>query len=169
MGLPYLTDDKDPMTEQYYATLGDAYYKTNDFKKSFETYDKALILNPKNAYVLNNYSYYLSIRDSKLEFAEKLSKITINAEPDNSTYLDTYAWILYKLERYQDALFYIKKAYEYGGYQNAVIVDHYGDILLKTKNIKEAIKMWELSKKMGNTDSELTNKIELYKQTQHEE
>lgn len=167
-GLPLIENNKE-LEVNYYIYLGESYQAIKNYTQSEYYFEKALEIKPNEVFVLNNYSYYLSIRDSKLEFAEKLSKITINAEPDNSTYLDTYAWILYKLERYQDALFYIKKAYEYGGFQNAVIVDHYGDILLKTKNITEAIKMWELSKKMGNTDSELTNKIELYKQTQHEE
>ncbi len=167
-GLPLIKDNRE-LEVNYYIYLGEAYQAIRNYPQSEYYFEKALEMKPDEVFVLNNYSYYLSLRDSKLELAEKLSKITINAEPDNSTYLDTYAWILYKLERYQDALFYIKKAYEYGGYQNAVIVDHYGDILLKTQNPKEAIKMWELSKKLGNTDSELTKKIELYKQNQHEE
>ncbi|MGE0089856.1 MAG: tetratricopeptide repeat protein [Bacteroidales bacterium] len=167
-GLPLVKDNKE-LEVNYYIYLGESYQAIKNYPQSEYYFEKALEMKPDEAYVLNNYSYYLSVRDSKLELAEKLSKITINAEPDNSTYLDTYAWILYKLERYQDALFYIKKAYEYGGYQNAVIVDHYGDILLKNQNSEEAIKMWELSKKLGNTSSEITKKIELYKQNQHED
>jgi tetratricopeptide (TPR) repeat protein len=167
-GLPLIKNNRE-LEVNYYIYLGESYQTIKNYPQSEYYFEKALEMKPDEVFVLNNYSYYLSIRDSKLEYAEKLSGITINAEPDNSTYLDTYAWILYKLERYQDALFYIKKAYEYGGYQNAVIVEHYGDILLKTQNKEEAIKMWELSKNLGNKNIELTNKIELYKQIQHED
>ena len=146
----------------FYIYLGEAYQAIKNYIQSEYYFEKALEMKPDDIYVLNNYSYYLSLRDEKLEYAEKLSKRTINTEPDNSTYLDTYAWILYKLERYADALFYIRKAYDYGGFQNKVIVEHYGDILLKENNIQEAVRMWKLSLKLGNSDSELINKIEKY-------
>ena len=111
-------------------------------------------------YVINNYSYYLSLREEKLEYAESLSKKTIIIEPNNSTYLDTYAWILFKLEKYQDALFYIKRAFEHGGAQSEVIVEHYGDIQFMVGNAETALELWKLSNEMGNNNKELIKKIE---------
>ena len=114
-------------------------------------------------YVLNNYSYYLSLRDEKLDYAEQLSKKTILAEPNNSTYLDTYAWILYKQKKYAEALIYIKRAYLNGGDKNDVIVEHYGDIQYKNGNLDEAVQLWEKSKELGNKSEQLQIKIDTRK------
>lgn len=144
----------------FYTNLGEAYHENGDYKKSDYYFDIVLKTDPDNLYVINNYSYYLSLREEKLEYAESISKKTIVAEPENNTYLDTYAWILYKLERYQDALIYIKKAIELGGIDSDVVVEHYGDILYRTGNKDKAYEIWELSKEMGNTSEELVKKIE---------
>jgi tetratricopeptide (TPR) repeat protein len=114
---------------------------------------------PDNLYVINNYSYYLSLREEKLEYAESISKKTILAEPNNSTYLDTYAWILFKLKRYQDALYYIKRAFENGGAESQVIVEHYGDIQFMVGNAEAALELWKLSNEMGNNSESLLKKI----------
>lgn len=163
-----LVKDNRELEINFNIYLGEAYQAIKNYVQSEFHFEKALEMKPDDVYVLNNYSYYLSLRNEKLEYAEKLSKITVNAEPDNPTYLDTYAWILFKLDRYKEALLYIKKAYDFGGFQNQVIVEHFGDILLKSNNKEEAIKMWELSKKLGNSSSELILKIEKYKQTTNE-
>lgn len=159
LGLPYLTDDKDPMTEQYYATLGDAYYKTNDFKKSFETYDKALILNPKNAYVLNNYSYYLSLRNEELAKALTMAKKAVQIDPNNVSYLDTYAWALYKNKDFAMAKIVIEQAIANGAKSSAVIIEHYGDILYKLNEKDKAVDMWEKAKSIGKGSDLLDKKI----------
>jgi Tfp pilus assembly protein PilF len=77
--------------------------------------------NPDNIPVLNNYAYYLSLEQTDLDKAEEMSYRTIKAEPNNATYLDTYAWILFQLGQYNDALFYIRQAID--------------NIDIKTKNI----------------------------------
>ena len=73
-------------------------------------FDNILKEDPENVMVLNNYAYYLSEDNENLDKAEKMSKITITKEPENSTYLDTYAWILFRLKSYDKALEYITKA-----------------------------------------------------------
>ena len=102
----------------------------------------------------------MSLREEKLEFAEGISKKTVEVEPYNSTYLDTYAWILFKLERYNDALLYIKRAYDNGGNQSQVIVEHYGDIQFIVGEVNAAIELWQMSKDMGNNNESLIRKIE---------
>ena len=144
----------------FYTNLGEAYHNNNEFKQSDYYFDLVLQKEPDNLYVINNYSYYLSLREEKLEYAESISKKTIEAEPKNSTFLDTYAWILYKLEKYQDALYYIKIAIENGGLESNVIVEHYGDIEFKMGNKERAIELWKLSKEMGNLSKALIIKIE---------
>jgi tetratricopeptide (TPR) repeat protein len=60
--------------------------------------------------VKNNLAWHLCISGGDLVLAEELSRATIMAEPSNPVFLDTYAWILYHLGKYQDALFYIQRA-----------------------------------------------------------
>lgn len=155
------TIENNPELElDFYTNLGDAYYNNGDYKQSDYYFDLVLKREPNNLYVINNYSYYLSLREEKLEYAESISRKTIEAEPDNSTYLDTYAWILFKLERYQDALYYITKAIENGGVDSEVVVEHYGDINYRVGNKEKAIELWKLAKEMGNTSKDLKQKIE---------
>jgi len=153
-------DNNQDLEMDFYTNLGDAYNNTQEYKQSDYYFELVLKKDPDNLYIINNYSYYLSLREEKLEYAESISRKTIEAEPNNSTYLDTYAWILYKLERYQDALFYIKKAFENGGVDSKVIVEHYGDVLFKVGNIDAAVEIWKLSVEMGNDSKELKEKIE---------
>lgn len=150
----------DEIKIDFYTNLGEAYHDNEEYEKSDYYFDLVLKEQPDNLYIRNNYAYYLSLREEKLEYAESLSKVTIQKEPNNSTYLDTYAWILFKLERYQDALFYIKRAFERGGAESYVIVEHYGDILYKVGNVDAAVELWKLSKELGNKSKQLVEKIE---------
>ncbi|MFC2152865.1 tetratricopeptide repeat protein [Bacteroidota bacterium] len=154
-----IVQNNEELELDFYTNLGEAYYKNKDYRQSDYYFEKVLKKEPNNLYVINNYSYYLSLREEKLEYAESISKRTIEAEPNNSTYLDTYAWILFKLKRYQDALLFIKKAYENGGLKSQVIVEHYGDIQFKVGNTEEAVELWKLSGELGNNSEKILKKI----------
>ena len=78
---------------------------------------------------MNNYAYYLSLLNLKLELAEKMSGTVIQNNPDNATYLDTYAWVLFKKKDYRLAKFYIESAINNDKESSAVLIEHYGDIL----------------------------------------
>jgi len=158
-GLKTAPNDSELLVD-FYTYLGEAYYEINDYNKSDYYFEQVLKKEPDNLYVINNYSYYLSLREEKLEYAESISKKTVIAEPNNATYLDTYAWILFKLERYHDALFYIEQAVESGGVDSEVVIEHYGDILFMTGDKASALEFWLLSESMGNTSEELKSKIE---------
>lgn len=93
-----------------YILLGDLYTSQKDYDNAFEQYEKALMIDPQNIYVLNNYAYTLSISGGDLRKAEKMSQITIEKEPDNAMYLDTYAWILHLQNQDSLAKYYIQKA-----------------------------------------------------------
>ena len=154
-----LVDKNKLLQIDFFIYLGEAYQEVGNYKNSDYYFQEVLKEQPDNYYVINNYSYYLSLRNENLEYAETISKKTVLSEPTNSTYLDTYAWILYKLSRYDDALIYIKKAIEFGGLQNKVIVEHFGDILYKTNNTDSAVEMWKLAKNLGNNSINLEQKI----------
>ena len=78
--------------------------------------------------VLNNYSYYLAERGAKLKKAKEWSEETIRNNPENATFLDTYAWVLFKLKEYEEAEKYILIAMEKGGANDPEVNEHAGDI-----------------------------------------
>lgn len=117
-------------TAKAYSTMGDIFHEyKNDEKSCFEMYERALKADPRYVPVLNNYAYYLSLKGTKLRKALKMSAITIEEEPDNATYLDTYGWILHLLGKNKEAKPYFKHALIYGGRDSKVILEHYAEVL----------------------------------------
>ena len=154
-GLNYVVNNR-PLKAEFYNYLGDAYHFFGNDKKSDECYEKSLDLIPDNVVVLNNYSYYLSLREKDLEKAERMSKQCVDLSPRQSTYQDTYGWVLYKLKRFNEAKEWLQKAVEGGG-KSPIIIEHYGDVLYQLNQKKEALEYWKKAKNIGG-DSELLNK-----------
>ena len=154
-GLNYVVNNR-PLKAEFYNYLGDSYHFLGNDKKSDECYEKSLNLIPDNIVVLNNYSYYLSLREKDLEKAERMSKRCVELSPNQSTYQDTYGWVLYKLKRFNEAEEWLKKAVE-GDDKSPVILEHYGDVLYQLNHKKEALECWRKAKNTGG-DSELLNK-----------
>lgn len=140
------------------SMLGDAYNGTKEYPKSDQAFEASLAHDPNNVFVLNNYSYYLSLRKEHLEKAEKMSAQTIRDHPDNPTYLDTYAWVLYAREKYREARKVMEHALELPGV-SFVHYDHYGDILFQLGDIDGAVKQWEKARSMTNDHGEIDKKI----------
>ncbi|MCC6252518.1 MAG: tetratricopeptide repeat protein [Bacteroidia bacterium] len=151
--------DNKTLSAQFYANLGDAYYRTKQMAESDQAYEEALKINPNDTYVLNNYAYYLSLRKENLEKAEEMSKKSNEIDRDNSSYNDTYGWILYTMGKYDEAREWIAKAIENGAQSNAVILEHMGDIMFKLNKIDEAMEYWGKAQKSGNGSSLLDRKI----------
>ncbi|MBL4669131.1 MAG: tetratricopeptide repeat protein [Flavobacteriales bacterium] len=139
-----------PLLAQFYANLGDANHGLKQYEASDKAYENALKIEPKNIYVLNNYGYYLSLREENLDRAEELSALCNEIEPDQSNYQDTYAWILYKQGKFVQAKEWLEKALENGGASNAVILEHLGDTHAKLQNITKALEFWKKAKKMND-------------------
>ena len=154
-GLNYVVNNK-PLKAEFYNYLGDSYHFFGNDKKSDECYEKSLDLIPDNVVVLNNYSYYLSLREKDLEKAERMSRRCVELSPNQSTYQDTYGWVLYKLKRFNEAEEWLKKAVE-GDSKSPVIIEHYGDVLYQLNHKREALEYWKKAKNTGG-ESELLNK-----------
>ncbi len=151
--------DNKPLLGQFYANIGDAYYRTKEMELSDQAYEEALKINPNDTYVLNNYAYYLSLRNVKLDRAEEMSKKSNEIERDNASYNDTYAWILYGLGKYEEAKLWLEKAISNGAANNAVILEHLGDVQYKLNNADIALDYWIKAKKAGTGSDHLEKKI----------
>jgi tetratricopeptide (TPR) repeat protein len=147
------------LIEKFYTYLGEAYFKTNSLKECYESFDYVLKLDPQDTYVLNNYSYYLSLKNHDLDYAEKMAKKLNEISPGNSSYQDTYSWVLFKQKKYNEAKLWSEKSINNGGANNATIIEHYGDILFKNNEISKAIENWERAKLLGGKSEILDKKI----------
>lgn len=132
-------------------------------KRCYEAYDKALELWSDNVMVLNNYAYFLSEQGSELERAERMSARAIAIEQNNSTYLDTYAWILYRLGRLDEARTYMRQALSLDRTGSAELPLHYGDILFALGENFMAETYWRKALEAGATSSRIEKRIELTK------
>lgn len=154
-----LISDRPEMIPFIHAQLGDAYNGLGDNSKSDAAYELALKENPENDHVLNNYSYFLSLRREKMDLALKMSEKLVSLHKDNPTYLDTYAWVLYIMKDYKKAKVFLEKAMTDSAGVSGTIVEHYGDVLFKLGERENAVAQWKKAKKLGETTELLDKKI----------
>lgn len=143
------------------SLLADAYYQTRNYEKSFQTFGRLLLLDSENKYVINNYAYYLSLQKTDLDEAEKMIRELCKKEPDNPTFLDTFAWVLFQKGEYKEAETLLKRAMQNGGWSDAAVLEHYGDVLFKIGRLDAALEYWQKAKaQQEDVEPILEQKIE---------
>ena len=163
-GVGQIKPDSNPdIVSDFYAIMGDILHEKGRNNEAFEAYDSCLQWKADNVAALNNYAYYLSEENKDLTKAEQMSYKTIKAEPNNSTYLDTYAWILFQQKRYEEARIYIEQAIRNDSTLSNVVKEHAGDIYAMTGDIGKALDFWQQALKAGNDSATLRKKIQLKK------
>ena len=157
-GITYVDRNNVRLLSDFYGQIGDLYFHMEKKDSAYISYDKALKYNPSNIGVLNNYSYYLSLDKKDLDKAEKMSSLTVKAEPDNPTYLDTYGWVLFQRGIYSMAKIYLGKAVEYTKGKNeelsSEVLEHYGDVLYMTDEKEKALEYWIKAKEQEEKEEE---------------
>jgi tetratricopeptide (TPR) repeat protein len=154
-----LVSDNDKLLETFYSSLGDTYNSLKMYKESFAAYENALKIDPDDSLVLNNYAYNLALTGQNLEKAAQMAKKAVQLDPYNQNDLDTYAWVLYKQKKYEEALEWEKKAIDNGGDTSGVVMEHYGDILYKLGKHKEAMEQWKKASKLKDHSKLLEKKL----------
>lgn len=143
-GISHIGEESDTeLCTSLYSMLGDLYVEDKRNEKGYACYDSALVYNPSQVSVLNNYAYNLSLDNRDLDRAEQMSRVTIDKEPENSTYLDTYAWILFMKGRYDEARRYAEQALRNDTTNSWVLHDHAGDILFLCGEKEAAVEQWK--------------------------
>ena len=176
-GTSVLTKETKPkVAGDIFSVLGDVLQKEGRTNEAYAAYDSCLIHDPDNVLCLNNYAYFLSLDQKDLKKAEKMSYRAITAEANNGTYIDTYAWILYQQQRYEEARIYIEQAIkcEENSAKDSTmaadstdiagdILEHAGDIYIKLNRQSDALRMWNRALKAGVDDeATLRKKIKKY-------
>lgn len=142
-----------------FGVLGDIYYQQGKELEAFAAYDSSLVYMEDNIMCLNNYAYYLSLKGEQLDRAEEMSYRTIRQEPENITYLDTYAWILFMKKDYAHARTYMDKVVNPEKTDEELLADeklmgnlieHAGDIYAHLDEPETALRFWKLAKQKGD-------------------
>lgn len=155
-----------------YEILGELYHEQGRVSEAFAAYDSCLVYKDDNAACLNNYAYYLSLRNERLDEAERMAYRATKLEPLNKTYLDTYAWVLFMQENYVMAKFYIDRVISPSQSDSTLLADadlhadvleHAGDIYALSDNDELALRYWSLARQKGSDSALLGKKIKLKK------
>ncbi|MDE7410930.1 MAG: tetratricopeptide repeat protein [Paramuribaculum sp.] len=136
---------------------GDIYNAMDSVALASEAYENALVLDPDNALVLNNYAYSLACASENLEKALSMIERSLRIKPKDSNSLDTYAWVLFRLQRYADAKEAIDQVLEYDSEPNPEVLEHAGDIYFMAGYPEDALEFWGKSLKQ-NPDNKLLEK-----------
>ena len=149
------------MVSDFYAIIGDVAHQKGENNDAYAAYERALEYYPDNVGVLNNYAYYLSLERRDLDKAEEMSYRTVKAEPNNATYLDTYAWILFEKGNYAQARIYIDEVLKWAKPDelSADVLEHCGDIHAVTEDIEGAVGYWKQAMEKGSESKLLKRKI----------
>lgn len=139
--------------------LGDTYHYLKKKEKAYEAYEKVLAQSPDNEHILNNYAYFLSLDKNQLDKAKSMSEKLVKKFPTNATYLDTHAWVLFQLQDYENARLYMEQALESQKDPSGIMYEHYGDILYKLGDKKEALDYWKKAEGSEEASELLTKKI----------
>ncbi|TPG64543.1 tetratricopeptide repeat protein [Hymenobacter nivis] len=151
-----LATDTPELLAQFDSQLGDAYHALKNYEKSDAAYDASLAIDPSNWAVLNNYSYYLSLRGQKLDKAKEMAGRVVKEFPTSDTYLDTYAWVLYKQKDYAGARTALETALKTT--KDASVIEHYGDVLYQLGEKEPALAAWQRARKAGGGASEFLDR-----------
>ncbi len=172
-GISVIGEQSDPeIVSDFYAVMGDIMHQKGREQEAYAAYDSCLQWKEDNIGCLNNYAYYLSESGEQLDKAEKMSYRAIKAEPKNATYLDTYAWILFKQKRYNEARIYIDQTLQCDSDSSAILLEHAGDIYYFAGDKEKAVALWQqaLERSVGGTAfgtedrrAVLTRKVKLKK------
>jgi tetratricopeptide (TPR) repeat protein len=146
---------------QVLSMLGDLKYRTKDFEESYRYLEEALEIDPEDIMLLNNYAYFLAENDRELPKALKMSEKTIAKEGGNATYLDTYAWVLYKSGKYKEAYKVMLKIFDTSKKNDPEIQEHMGYILMKLSRCDEAVEYWKMALNSDSSKEYLKKEIEL--------
>jgi len=154
-----LDGDDNNLKAMIFALQAEVLIDQEKLKEADVAFDKSISLSPNNYLTLSNYAYYLALRNQNLSKAETLAAKAVAGLPKNASVLDTYAMVLFKLGKYDEALNWISKALQNNEASNPVYLEHYGDILFLKGEKENAVVQWQKAKQAGNDSEKLNKKI----------
>jgi predicted Zn-dependent protease len=155
-----LSGSQDELVAQVLSMQADIYYRKKEFAKSFETFREILKKNPEDMIVLNNYAYFLAEQNQDLKEAERMIRIVIEKEKSNGTYLDTYAWVLFKRGKFKEASKVMEELMAKDKNEDSEWFEHYGFMMKALKRCDIAVDYWKRAVQVDSTKDYLKKEIE---------
>ena len=140
-----LAGNNDQMKVQVISMMGDLKFRMKDYEASYSYYEQALKISPEDPLILNNYAYFLAEGNRDLKKALKMAEMVMATEGDNPTYIDTYAWVLYKMGKYREAQKEMLRIFEIGAEKDPELLEHMGYIKKALGKCDEAVVYWKES------------------------
>jgi len=144
---------------EFYRGLGDAYNGVKNYEQSDLYFEKVLEKEPKNLYVLNNYSYYLAVRKQNLDKAKQMIETALMEDPMDPTFLDTYGWVLFQSKKYPQAVETLEKAVKQNQEKSGLILEHLGDAYFMNNQKAKAINYWKKAQSKSDHSELLSEKL----------
>lgn len=165
-GTAEINDQSNPdIVSDLYSMIGEIYHNKGMNKEAYAAFDSCLQAKPDNYSTLNNYAYFLSLDGKELDKAEQMSAKAVAADPKNSTYLDTYAWVLYKIGKYADAKIYIDQTLKFStdSTTDSTLYEHAADIYAQLGDYAAAADFCQQAMDHGGDKKALEKKARLYR------
>jgi tetratricopeptide (TPR) repeat protein len=150
--------EADPRNINALFNLGAACERDGRIADAEKAFERLLSIQPDHAQALNYLGFMWADKGIKLDQAEKMIGQALKAEPENGAYLDSYAWVLYKKEKFKEALKYQEKAMKLSS-EDAVLYDHLGDIRAALKDFAAAKENWRKALELDPLNNTIKQKL----------
>ncbi|MBN1760452.1 MAG: tetratricopeptide repeat protein [Chitinispirillaceae bacterium] len=131
--------------------LGSALERNKEIDRAVKAFRKVLVLRPDDPATLNYLGYMWAEQGKHLDTAKAYLERALEQEPNNGAFLDSYAWVYFRLGEFDSAFVYLQKAIE-RIYDDPVLYDHLGDILVERKDLNGAVDAYHTSLELGSED-----------------
>jgi len=96
---------------------------------------------PDNVNALNALGYLLADNNLQLDEAHKLLTRALALSPDNPAILDSMGWLLYRMNKNDEAILRLKKSFALD--PNDEVAAHLGEVLWRIGQQEEAVAIWQ--------------------------
>jgi Flp pilus assembly protein TadD len=142
-----------PDSADIFFSLGAVEDRLGDKEGCVRNMRKAVGLDPNFADALNYLAYTWAELGTNLKEALSMALKANAIKPDNGYYLDTLAWIYYRMDELSKALPILEKAAGLSE-ENPVVMDHLGDVYLSLGRPKDARRVWVRAVEKGHETPE---------------
>lgn len=129
-----------PDDEQLLYARAMSYEARDNIEAMEKDLRKIIQNNPQNAIAINALGYTLADRTDRLQEALALITVALSLKPENPAILDSMGWVLYRLDKKQESLIFLLKAFQ--NYPDAEVGAHLGEVLWSIGKKDSAQNLW---------------------------
>ena len=151
-------DIKSPVFADILYKRGSSYERMEKYNLADKDLLKSIKISSGDPYTLNYLAYSWLERNHKIDEAFKMLEKAYNNTENDPYITDSVGWAYYKIENYELAEEYLKKAVQLMP-DDPVVNDHYGDVLWQLNRKLQARYFWENVLTLEDTDEKMKLEI----------